>query len=201
MSTYFGFDRGTPVDRVYIARFLERHAEDVRGRVLEVRDARYTREYGGDRVTSNEVVDVDPSNAEATLIADLAEKGSLPSASFDCAIVTQTLQYVSRPRTALENVWTALAPGGVALLTVPCASRIDPDLPVTDLWRMTPRGLETLLRQGGDWPDLEVTGYGNVLAAVAFLMGLAGEELREPELDENDPDFPLVVCARAKKSA
>ena len=46
LSAYYGLDRGIPVDRVHIERFLERHAGDVRGRVLEVRDRGYTLAYG-----------------------------------------------------------------------------------------------------------------------------------------------------------
>src|SRR5207244_6388384 len=38
ISATFGFDRGTPVDRYYIERFLEAHAADIAGRVLEARD-------------------------------------------------------------------------------------------------------------------------------------------------------------------
>ena len=100
VSAYWGFDRGMPVDRVYIERFLERHAADIRGRVLEVEDAEYTRTCGGTRVTTSDVLDVDPANERATVVADLGEAGSLPPERFDCAIVTQTLQYMSnrKPR-------------------------------------------------------------------------------------------------------
>src|SRR5258708_1276969 len=35
ISTSFGFDRGTPIDRYYIENFLGRNAGDIRGRVLE----------------------------------------------------------------------------------------------------------------------------------------------------------------------
>src|ERR687895_460818 len=50
ISRNYGFDRGTPIDRHYIERFLTRHAGDVRGRVLEVGDDEYTRRFGGERV-------------------------------------------------------------------------------------------------------------------------------------------------------
>jgi hypothetical protein len=85
-------------------------------------------------------------------------------------------------------------------VTVPCTSRIDPDWPETDRWRFTPRGLETLLHLAGDWSELEVRGFGNVLTDVAFLMGLSAEELRARELEEESADFPLVACARARKA-
>src|SRR5215210_6981680 len=51
LSANYGLERGTPVDRVYIERFLKTHAEDIHGRVLEIRDPRYTRAFGNDRVT------------------------------------------------------------------------------------------------------------------------------------------------------
>jgi hypothetical protein len=39
-----------------------------------------------------------------------------------------------------------------------------------------------------------------VLAAVAFLVGMAAEELATRKLERDDPFFPLVVTVRATKS-
>jgi SAM-dependent methyltransferase len=150
VSTYYGYDRGNPIDR------------------------------------------------EATIVADLASAGSLPENRFDCLIVTQTLQYVSRPVTAIENLRQSLAPVGVALVTVPCLGRIDPDLAAVDRWRFTPAGLELLFQQAGGWPELEVRGFGNVLTSAAFLYGLPARELRTRELAEHDASFPLTAAARAR---
>ena len=36
LSRRFGLDRGRPVDRVYIERFLARHAADLVGRGVEI---------------------------------------------------------------------------------------------------------------------------------------------------------------------
>jgi hypothetical protein len=96
-------------------------------------------------------------------------------------------------------LWQALAPGGVALVTAPCTSRVDPDLADIDRWRFTPACLELLLLDAGDWAELEVRGFGNVLTSVGFLMGISAQELRERELDKHDAFFPLVACARARK--
>ena len=46
ISYEFGYDRGQPVDRYYIENFLSRHADDIRGRVLEIGDNHYTRTFG-----------------------------------------------------------------------------------------------------------------------------------------------------------
>jgi SAM-dependent methyltransferase len=199
LSAYWGFDRGTPVDRVYIERFLQAHADDIRGRVLEVRDTGYTTAFGGGKVTAADVVDIDAENEQATVVADLSSPKSLVAERFDCVLIAQTLQYVSYPEAALANLWRALVPGGAALITAPCTSRVDPDAADDDRWRFTPAGLETLLRRAGEWVELEVTGYGNLTTSVAFLMGMAGEELRRREFDELDRFYPLVVCARARK--
>ena len=200
-SENWGFDRGVPVDRFYIERFLSRFAEEIRGRVLEVAEPLYTRQFGSSSVTSSDVVDIDASNEAATIVADLVLPGSLPAESYDCIVVTQTLQYVDDPSTAVANLWASLARGGTLLVTVPCLQRIDPDLPDVDRWRFTPLGLEDLVRRGCPEGEREVAGYGNVLASTAFLMGIAADELRRAELERPDPDFPLVACARARKPA
>jgi hypothetical protein len=45
-----------------------------------------------------------------------------------------------------------------------------------------------------------VTSYGNVLAATAFLQGLAAEELHPEELDYRDPDYEVLISVRAVKA-
>lgn len=199
LSANYGVDRGLPVDRFYIEGFLARNAEDVRGRVLEVHDGNYTLRFGADRIDDSEVLDVDETNPEATLIADLAEPGSLPAGRFDCVILTQTLQYPEDPEAALRNVWESLAPRGTALITVPSLARIDPDHAMIDRWRFTALGLQTLLARACPGAELEVAARGNVLVGAAFLMGMAAEDLSQSELEHEDDRFPLVVCARVRK--
>lgn len=45
-SAKYGFERGMPVDRIYIEDFLARHAADIRGAVLEVKNAECTSRLG-----------------------------------------------------------------------------------------------------------------------------------------------------------
>jgi hypothetical protein len=66
-----------------------------------------------------------------------------------------------------------------------------------DLWRVTPAGMARLLHATFDPADVEVAGHGNVLAATAFVAGVAAEELQERELEVHDPAFPVVVTVRA----
>lgn len=199
LSGSWGYDRGTPVDRWYIEQFLDEHRADVTGRVIEVKDSTYTDRYGHE-VTERAVLDIDPANPHATHVADLASADSIPDHTFDCFILTQTLQLIRDPRAALRHVYRILRPGGVLLLTAPVTSRIC-DPPLTDYWRFTPLGMKALLEDVFGAESIAVEGRGNVLAQVAFLKGLAAEDLTRQEREVYDERFALIVCARAVRSA
>jgi SAM-dependent methyltransferase len=201
-SDVWGFDRGTPVDRFYIERFLRAHAVDIRGRTLEVMDDAYTRRFGT-AVARADVLDIDAGNPRATVVVpDLAAADAIPDDAFDCFVLTQTLQLVFDVRAALGHVHRVLRPGGTLLLTVPCVSRIVDHLwRDTDYWRFTPASLGRLVREAfGPDAEVEVRGHGNVLACVAFMAGIAHEELPRRRLERDDDRFPLVVTARAVKA-
>jgi hypothetical protein len=198
ISTSWGYDRGKPVDRWYIERFLDENRGDITGRVLEVKDSLYTDRFGAG-LTERGVLDIDPANDRATHVADLADAGSVPEASFDCFVLTQTLQSIYDVPAALAHSRRMLRPGGILLATVPVASRvIDP--PLADHWRFTPQGARVLFEEAFGTGAVEVAGHGNVLTTVAFLAGLAAEDLTEAELAANDPRFPLIVSARAVRA-
>ena len=201
LSDHWGRERGTPVDRWYIERFLDEHRGDIRGRVLEVMDAGYTERFGSG-VDRADVLDVDAANPRATIVADLAAARDVPANTFDCFVLTQTLQFVYEVEAAVRAAHRLLRPGGVLLATVPCVSRIDRSAGVEgDFWRFTQASCERLFGAVFGPEQVEVRAYGNVLAAVAFLMGMAREELREQELDGGDAYFPVLIAVRAVKGA
>jgi SAM-dependent methyltransferase len=195
----FGFGRGWPVDRYYIDAFLERHAGDVRGRVLEVKDSAYTRRFGSDRVTRGDVLDVDAANPMATVVADLENGAGLPDGAFDCVILTQTLHLIYDLRAALRALHRSLAPGGVLLLTVPGITKVDAGIPW--YWSFTAASARRLLQEVFPPEGVHVEAFGNVLAAVAFLEGLAVDELSPEELDVRDAEYPVCITVRAVKPA
>lgn len=143
------------------------------------------------------MIDIDPHNLDAHLCADLSHPRSLPAETFDCIVLTQTLQLLADPAAALVNCHQALRPGGALLLTVPCLSRISPSSPTRDRWRFTPAGLRELF-SSWDRP-VAVTGYGNLRVCLAALIGEAAEDLTPTELTHHDPDFPLLACAIAHR--
>ena len=200
ISDSFGFDRGLPVDRYYIERFLARNASEILGRVLEVGDDAYTRKFGGSRVTRSDVLHVAAGNPRATFVGDVTDPRVLPENAFNCIIFTQTLQLIYDVRAALVQLHRALAPGGVALVTAPGISQIDRgEWGNTWFWSFTPTAMERLF---GDvfGPDaVMVRRYGNVFAATMFLQGLAVEELDTSDLDPIDRAYPVIVSVRARK--
>ena len=202
VSRWFGHDRGQPIDRYYIERFLHAHAADVRGRVLEIGDDAYTRQFGGPAVTRRDVLHVTPGSPKATIIGDLAEGTGIPSDAFDCIILTQTLQLIYDVPAALRVLRRALAPGGVLLATVPGISQIDRgEWGGSWYWFFTPLAMRRLFEDHFGAGGVSVECHGNVLSAIAFLEGLAVHELRPRELDAQDDCYPVTVAVRAVKAS
>jgi SAM-dependent methyltransferase len=194
----YGYSRGTPIDRYYIEGFLERHSGDVRGRVLEIGDDAYSRRFGGKRITRQDVLHVHAGHQRATIVGDLAEPGVLPQREFDCIILTQVLHLIFDQAAAVAEIRAALAPGGVALITVPGISPIHGG-PWKEswYWSLTDLSLARLLSGPFDPAKVTVSTSGNLFAATAFLHGAATEEVEATKLDQFDPAYPVTVTARA----
>lgn len=197
-GSLFGFDRGLPVDRWYIERFLRLNAADIRGRVLEVGERTYTERFGGAAVEQSDVLHV-ATDQNASIVGDLATGEGVPVDAFDAIVLTQTLQFVYDVRGAVATLRRALTPGGVLLVTVPGISQLSRyDLERWgEWWRFTRGSLERLLAEQFGAANVQVSAHGNVKAAVAFLHGLACEDLRASDLEVFDPDYELLLTARA----
>lgn len=200
LSPFWGSDRGKPVNRIYIERFLDAHRADIRGHVLEIKDDGYTRVFGS-AVTRSDVLDVDTANTAATIVADLTRADAVPADTFDCVILTQVLNVIFDVPAAVSHLFRMLAPGGVLLCTVSALDRVSYEGRAAegDYWRFTEASLRELL--AACWPAHEVTvrASGNVRSCAAHLYGLCAAELPEAILETNDPSFPLIITARARK--
>jgi SAM-dependent methyltransferase len=199
-SRRWGFDRGLPVDRYYIENFLSRHSQDIRGHVLEVADATYTQRFGAERVEQSDVLHVFEGNPAATIVADLTRAEQIPSNAFDCIILTQTLLLIYDLPAAIKTLYRILKPGGAVLVTVPGITQGTEDTRQWGrYWSFTTLSIKRLFEEFFPATQLDVNAYGNVLAATAFLYGLATQDLRQRELDYRDPDYELVITLRAIK--
>ena len=89
ISRLFGAERGLPIDRYFIERFLSEHAALIRGRVLEVADRTYTRSFGGDRVTTSDVLHATAEHTDATIVGDLESGAGIPFEPFSAILLTR----------------------------------------------------------------------------------------------------------------
>ena len=93
--------------------------------------------------------------------------------------------------------------GGVLLATVPGITRIAraPNGAWEDQWRLTAASARRLFEDEFGPQSVDVQWYGNPLVAVAFLMGLATQELKPAELEARHSEFELVIGIRAVRVA
>jgi len=203
LSSDFGYDRGMPIDRFYIEKFIANHETEIRGHVLEIADDNYTRQFGGDRVVKSDVLHVSTEDPKATLVGDLTSADHIPSDTFDCIIITQTLQLIYDVRAALQTIYRILKPGGVVIATFPGISRIsryDAER-WGHYWAFTSLSARRLFCEVFPEGQIQISAYGNVLSAAGFLYGMATEELKEKELEHFDPDYEVIIGVRAVKPA
>ena len=201
VSPDYGNSRGLEIDRYYIEKFLAGHASDIRGRVLEIKHNTYTVRYGQDRVTHSDVLHPVEGNPDATIVADLTKADHLPSNVYDSIIFTQTLQVIYDIRATIATLYRILKPGGILLATASGMAQLS----LNDFdkwgeyWRFTSLSARLLFEESFQAGNVTVRSYGNVLAAISFLEGLASEDLRQKELDAVDRSYEILIAIRAVK--
>ena len=197
----WGFERGTPIDRVYVESFVGGHAADIRGRVLEIAAPDYTTRFGRG-VEKVDILMATEGNPQATIVGDLTDAPQIPDDSFDCAIVTQTLQFVYDVRAALATLHRILAPGGVLLATVPGLTKISPpeDEEWGEWWHYTSRSA-LQARRGGvrRGRRSRCARTGTCSRRRVSSTGWPPSDLRPDELEAHDRLYEVIVGIRAVK--
>lgn len=199
VSRTFGFDRGMPVDRYYIEKFLQEQTASIRGTVVEIAEDTYTKKFGSQVEKSLVLHSVDSHGAD--LAGNLETGAGLLEGIADCFIMTQTLPFIFDVHAAMKNSVSMLRPGGRLLVSVPGItqiSRYDYDR-WGHYWSFTDMSLRKLLEQAAPDARVEVKTYGNVKAAACFLYGLAAHEVSTDDLDRHDPDYQVTIAAVLEK--
>ena len=212
LSPEWGFDRGFPVHRYYLEQFLSGQVADIRGHTLETEDGSYTHQFGKARVTKSDVLDLNQGNPYATVIKDLTCPDQFPADTYDCILITQTLQLIYDLPAAVKTLYRILKPGGVVLATMPGLTRngrAKPDQSAVRTcvdnwsdywcWSFTTVAAKRLFAEAFGAANVEVKPYGNVLSAIAALQGMATQELTQPELDYCDRAYQVLITVRAVK--
>lgn len=205
LSSLFGTDRGQPIDRYYIEKFLEQNKNKIYGHVLEIGENTYTKKFGGKNVTKSDILHATDENPNATIISDLSKispsTNDIPSNYFDCIIFTQTLQFIYNKQAAIKNLYRILKPSGTILATASGISQISTyDMNRWgEYWRFTALSAKKLFCEQFCEENVNVQSHGNVLAATAFLQGLATHEIKKKKLDFFDPTYQLIITIKATK--
>lgn len=190
-SRTFGAERGQPVGRYYVDKFLRENAHLVRGRCLEFGYARYRPLFPHAEIY--QVIDVTPRPG-VDIVCDIHDVSALPAATFDAVICTQVFEHLAHPELAARSIATLLKPGGLLLLTAPFINNVHYD--PTDFRRFTPECLEMILRDAGF--QVQYVSYGgNSLVGTGSLLGMVTEDFTVAEMDKKDPVYPYNVLIRA----
>ncbi len=198
LSPIVGIDRGRPIDRYFIDRFIESNRARIRGRVLEVKDLEYTTRFGHG-VEKADILDVNRENKAATVIDDIRSLSSIPDGNYDCFIVTQVLQYVDDLAAAARAIHRVLRPGGAALITLPTLGKLDghEDNVAGHYWRFTPDSARYIFSPHFQGDGLRIDWWGNARVGMSFLAGMAIEDLTQREFDVRDPNYVCGVTVLA----
>jgi len=200
ISSSFGWNRGTPIDRIFIEDFLKKNKGSIKGRTLEISDNFYSKKFGT-AVEKFEILHLTPDNDKATIIGDLTDIKTLPENRIDCFICTQTLNFIYNFKDAIIGAKHLLKEDGVVLVTVAGISQISAyDMSRWgDYWRFTTLSIQKSFEDVFGKGNVEVDFYGNVLTCISFLEGICAEELKESELFFKDPNYQMTIVVKAIK--
>ena len=200
ISHLFGCDRGTPIDRYYIDKFLSENKSKITGVCCEIAEDTYCKTWG-QGISKQEILHYDYTNPAATIVGDLTKHDTIPTNLVDCFVCTQTFNFIYDIKSAFLGAYQMIKPGGVLLATVAGLSQIsryDMDR-WGDYWRFTDISLKKMAEEAG-FTNVQVKIYGNALAATAFVQGVSVEDLREVKLlDAHDEDYQVTLGLIANK--
>jgi SAM-dependent methyltransferase len=116
---------------------------------------------------------------------------------FDMVFAEQVFEHLLYPYRAGRNVWQMMRPGGYFVLTTPFLIRVHNE--PTDCTRWTAQGLAYFLEECGfDRHNIQADSWGSRACVIANLDRWVEFAEGIHSLD-NEPAFPVVVWALAKK--
>lgn len=196
----FGFDKGSPVDRIYIDQFLGENASAIKGKVLEIGEATYSNKFAPRGLAETFVLSFYEGEG-VDYVGRLEDMKGIADESFDCIILVQTLHYVFNMFDALKEIYRVLKPGGTVLCCVPGLSQIsryDMDM-WGDRWRLTDLSARELFETQFEASKVKVKTFGNAYTATAFIQGIPAERLRPKSFMTHHPDYQVLVSVVAQK--
>lgn len=199
ISRRFGAEFGTPIDRIYIERFIRINSEFIKGTVMEIAEDKYSQKYEP-QIDQLQILHVNGWGKD--VIKGNFETGEgIVANSVDCLICTQTLLMIYDLDNSIKNIYALLKEGGTALITVPGITQIS----MYDYrnwgqyWSFTEMSFRRLLEKYFLPSDIDIKIYGNVKTAIGFLYGICAEEYSERDIDYTDNQYQVLIGARVTK--
>lgn len=199
ISRDIGCDRGKPIDRFYIEKFLNNRKHYITGNVMEIGDNSYTMRFGNNILnsyifTANK--EIKECKQSKVIVGDL-QTGGGQNDFLDCFILTQTLPFIYDMRSVACNIVSMLRKGGVALITVPGITMLSSydDMRWGHYWGFTETSLKKIFENLVDDEQIEVFSMGNPKTAAASLYGLCVEDLSPKDFEVDDVLVPIVIAA------
>lgn len=199
VSKRFGAERGKPVDRIYIERFLAENQDKIGGVVMEMADSGYT-EMFGKHVEQSLVLHLN-GWGKSVIKGNLETGEGIPESCVDCFICTQTIQFIYDIHSVVRNIYRMLKSGGVALVTAHCLGQIS----LYDYhnwgeyWRFTDMSMRRLFAEVFEESKITVQSWGNMKTAIAYQYGLCAEDLQKEDFGIQDEQYPVIVTVAARK--
>lgn len=196
ISRLFGIERGTPIDRYYIDNFLRLTTVDLQTCLwsLEVAEDTYCKKFLPN--AKHDILSYDKG-------MDLTDSSTLPEEKYDVFICTQVFHVIYNVKLAIKGAYRLIKHGGTLLATV--AGNIS-QIAEYDMnqwgyyWGFTGIAIQRLMEEIFGPGNVEVFPYGNVMAATAFIQGVAVEDLPDMTLlDEVDSAYSICIGIRAIK--
>lgn len=201
ISRRCGYERGTPIDRYYIEKFLDLNQKYIQNKVMEVADDQYTLKYKKN-IKEAFIMHVEGWGKNVVQI-NLETGNGVPefTNSIDCFICTQTIQMIYDMKTAIKNIYQMLKQDGTALITIAGIAGISlyDYYNWGEYWRVTPKALRMIMEETFDKDKIEIFGYGNIKTTIAFLYGLCVEDLSEEDFSYDDEQFPMLIGCVVRK--
>ena len=114
VSSIYGLDRGTPIDRYYINNFITKNSQLIKGKILEVGDDRYSQNFKNSILSVDVLTKDIDENIKKNLdtrsnyfFGDFEQDLNLKNNYYDCLILTQVFQCIYKIETAINIGFSA----------------------------------------------------------------------------------------------
>ncbi|MCU0904227.1 MAG: class I SAM-dependent methyltransferase [Tabrizicola sp.] len=128
------------------------------------------------------------------------DNAALAENAVDLVLAEQVWEHLKYPYRAGKNVLRMLRPGGRFFLSTPFLVRVHGPPDYSDCSRWTAEGMHYFLEECGFDPDgIQTFSWGNRDCAAAHIIKQKWIRFRDGLNLDNDPTYPCVVWAVAKK--